>query len=417
MRFADKSRQVLAYADCRRYLSARFLIMVGAMMVSVVIGWQIWDITHSTLYLGYAGLSEFIPNLVFALPAGQFADRHDRRYILLCCIAIFAVCSAALLAIALSPHPSVILIFIISAITGLARAFLAPATQSLLPLLVPKDIFPSAVALSATSMKVATILGPILGGLLNALGTQTVYAVSTSLFVAAFITTLGYKTTLKTQNQTETGIKGLLSGIHYVWSKPVIFASISLDLFAVLLGGATALLPVYASDILHVDSTGLGLLRAAPGVGSALMAIALSLWPLERTIGPKLLIAVAIYGLATVIFGVSQSFLLSIGALLVLGAADMISVVIRQTLVQINTPNAMRGRVSAINWVFIGASNELGEFESGLTATWFGTVPAVIIGGVGSIIVAATWFILFPPLRQADRLTHDDAEEIETNRA
>ena len=408
MAFAAQARQVFSHPDCRRYLAARFLLMVASMMISVAIGWQVWDLTGSTLYLGYAGLAEFIPNIFFALPAGQTADRHDRRHILLACIGLFTASAAALFAVTMSPHPSVILIFVISAVTGLARAYTAPANQSLLPLLVPAEMFPSAVALSATAMKIATIVGPMLGGLLNTLGTEVVYAVATLVFASAFVITAGYKIPLMAHNATETGLKGLLGGIRYVRSQPVILGAISLDLFAVLLGGATALLPVYASDILKVGSTGLGLLRAAPGFGSALMAFAMSVWPLERFIGPKLFISVAVFGLATVIFGMSTSLSLSLAALLVLGAADMISVVIRQTVVQIRTPNDMRGRVSAINWVFIGASNELGEFESGLTAAWFGTAPAVIMGGIGTLMVAAAWAVLFPSLRKADRMRGDN---------
>ena len=309
--------------------------------------------------------------------------------------------------VAISPHPSVWLIFAISALTGLARAYVAPASQSLLPLLVPPEIFPSAVAMAATFMKVASIIGPMIGGFLNAAGTEVVYALSALIFIAAAIMTAGYKTPLVIKGQSEPGLQGLLGGIRYVKTQPIILGSISLDLFAVLLGGATALLPVYASDILHVGSTGLGLLRAAPGAGSAAMAVALSVWPLERGIGPKLLISVAVFGLGTVVFGLSQSLILSLAALVTLGAADMISVVIRQTLVQIRTPNEMRGRVSAINWLFIGASNELGEFESGVTAAWLGTVPAVVLGGIGTLVVAAAWAVMFPSLRQADRMRGD----------
>jgi len=407
MTVAAQARLVFRHADYRRYLSARFMVMNASMMTAVVIGWQIWDLTQSTLYLGYAGLAEFVPNILFALPAGQFADRHDRRYILMGCMALFAVSTAALFLVSIMPHPSVWMIFAISAVTGLARAYIAPASQSLMPLLVPAELFPSAVALAATAIKIGTILGPVIGGFLNALGTEVVYAVATAIFLLAFWLTTGYGTPLMAKSEAEPGVGGLLAGIRYVKSQPLILGSISLDLFAVLLGGATALLPVYASDILHVGSSGLGLLRAAPGCGSALMAVALSIWPLERRIGPKMFWSVAVFGVATIVFGLSQSLILSLAALVVLGAADMISVVIRQTLVQIRTPNEMRGRVSSINWLFIGASNELGEFESGLTAAWFGTVPAVVIGGVGTLMVAAVWMALFPSLRQADRMRGD----------
>ena len=407
MALATQAREVLAIQEFRRFLAVRTLLMVASMMVAVVIGWQVWDLTHNALYLGYAGLAEFIPNFLFALPAGQLADRHDRRTILLACIAVFTVSISILLFNSLLPEPSVMLIFAISAVTGLARAATVPANQSLLPLLVPDDLFPRAVAITATAMKVSTIIGPMMGGFLIVGGAALPYGVGVIMMGMSLITCLRYPP-LRTVNPSgTTGLQGLLEGIRFVRSQPVILGSISLDLFAVLLGGATALLPVYASDILHVGGTGLGLLRAAPGVGSALMAVGLSFWPLERHVGPKLFISVAVYGAATVVFGLSTWLPLSLVALMVMGAGDMISVVTRSTLVQIRTPNAMRGRVSAINWVFIGASNELGEFESGLTAAWFGTVPAVVLGGAGTLVVVGLWMVLFPALRQADKMRGD----------
>ena len=412
MPIAHAARTVLAHADCRAYLISRFLVALGLQMISVVIGWQVWHLTHSTLYLGYVGLSSFLPGFLSALPAGQLADRVDRRRILITCATCFSLASGGLLTVALTPHPTVVLIFILAGVTGMTRSFFAPASQSLLPLLVPAEHFPGAVALSSATMQTAMIGGPALGGLIYTLGDQgwgngaaTVYAVGTTILVLATGFCVTLNTRLIAHNEAEPGLDGLLAGIRYVRSRPEILGAISLDLFAVLLGGCTALLPVFASEILHVGSIGLGVLRSAPGLGAAMMAVLLAMRPLERNIGPKLFIAVGTFGLATIVFGLSQWFWLSLAALLVLGAADMISVVIRQTLVQIRTPDAMRGRVSAISWVFIGASNELGEFESGLTAAWFGTIPAVIIGGLGTLAVATLWSRIFPALRRADHLS------------
>lgn len=412
MPFAQAARLVLAHTDCRAYLASRFLVALGLQMISVVVGWQVWNLTQSPLYLGFVGLSAFLPGFICALPAGQLADRLDRRRILVTCATGFTLAAAGLLAISLMPHPSVFLIFLISAMLGISRSFFAPASQSLLPLLVPAKHFPSAVALSSATMQTAMIGGPALGGLLYTLGDQTlghgaglVYAVGTLVLAIATLLCSGLSTRLIAHNDAETGLDGLLAGIRYVRARPEILGAISLDLFAVLLGGCTALLPIFASQILHVGSIGLGILRSAPGMGAALMAFGLTMRPLNRDIGPKLFVAVGMFGFATIAFGLSHSFILSLIALLALGASDMISVVIRQTLVQIRTPDAMRGRVSAISWVFIGASNELGEFESGLTAAWFGAVPAVIIGGMGTLVVAALFARLFPELRRADQMS------------
>lgn len=398
------ARAVLALRDFRLYLGARFLSAVALQMVGVAVGWQIYALTGDPLHLGYVGLVQFLPAFALALPAGQVADRVDRRRILMACMAVETVAVLGLLAVALSATPSLPLFYALLAVMGGARAFLAPASQSLAPLLVPAELFPRAVALGSTSWQVAVIAGPALGGLIYALGVEAVYGVAAILLVASSMAVGRLKVRLVVHAAAEPGLEGLLAGIRYVWGRKDILGAVSLDLFAVLLGGATALLPIFASDILHVGPAGLGLLRSAPAVGAAAMAVWLAHRPLAGRAGHKLFAAIALFGMATVVFGLSTEFWLSLTALVVLGAADMISVVVRQTLVQLRTPDAMRGRVSAVNWVFIGASNELGEFESGLTAAWFGIVPAVVIGGLGTLAVAGIWAWKFPGLRRLDRL-------------
>ena len=399
------ARAVLALRDFRLYLGTRLLAVIAYQMAGVAVGWQVYDLTGDPLMLGSIGLAEFLPNLLLTLPAGQVADRFDRRRVLLTFMGLHAIAVSLLLTLALMPSPPVVAIFAVVMITGTARAFLAPASQSLLPLLVPPESFPRAVAFSSTIMQLAMIVGPATGGMLYMFGPPVVYGSALVLLAGAMLSAAGLKARLVVRTGTASGIRGLLAGIHYVHARKDILGAISLDLFAVLLGGAVALLPIYARDILHVGPTGLGLLRAAPSVGAASMALALARWPLNRRAGHKLFVAVAVFGLTTVVFGLSTSFPLSLAALVVLGCADVVSVVVRQTLVQIRTPDDMRGRVSAVNWVFIGASNELGGFESGLTASWFGTVPAVVIGGIGTLLVAALWAWRFPELRRVDRLS------------
>ena len=394
-----------AIRDFRLFLGIRFVATSAYQMVAVAVGWQVYAITGDPLYLGLAGLAEFLPAFLSALPAGQVADRFDRRRIIGSCLGVYAVAVFGLLALALAENAPVGAIYALVAVTGITRAFLVPATQSLLPVLVPPEMFPRAVAWSSSSMKVAMIAGPAVGGLLYALGPAAVYATAGLLLAGAALATTRFATRLIAHAATTTGLGGLLAGVHYVRSRRDILGAISLDLFAVLLGGATALLPIYAKDILLVGPIGLGILRAAPSVGAAVMALVLAWRPLERRAGLKLFGAIAVFGLATIVFGLSHSFALSLTALAVLGASDMVSVVTRQTLVQIRTPDEMRGRVSAVNWVFIGASNELGDFESGLTASWFGTVPAVVIGGVGTLAVALAWAWMFPELRRIDSLS------------
>ena len=395
---------MLAVRDFRLYLGARFFLSMALQMVGVAVGWQVYDLTRDPLHLGYVGLVQFVPGLLLTLYGGQVADRFDRRRILLVCLAVDAVAILTLLGLAVSPAPRVGAIYAVLAVIGTVRAFLGPASQSLVPLLVPAELFPRAVAWSLTSWQIAMIAGPAAGGLLYASGAATVYGVAGALLLASALAVSQLQTRLKVQAPMAAGLEGLLAGVLYVWSRKDILGAVSLDLFAVLLGGATALLPIFASDILRVGPLGLGLLRSAPAVGAAVMALWLAHRPLERAAGVKLFVAVGVFGLAIMAFGLSTHLYLSLAALVVLGAADMISIIVRQTLVQIRTPDAMRGRVSAVNMVFIGASNELGELESGLMAAWLGAVPAVVVGGLGTLAVAVLWAVRFPELRRVDRL-------------
>lgn len=399
------ARAVLAIGDFRSFLATRFLATLALQMVGVAVGWQVYDLTGDPLHLGMVGLVQFLPAFACALPAGHVADRFDRRRVLLTCLLVQAACLCGLLTLALMPSPPLEALLCVLAVMGATRAFMQPASQSLVPHLVPKEMFPRAVAWVSSAFQTAVIAGPALGGALYAFGVTTVYTVAAVMMAAAAFATSRLKTRLVVHAAVETGLGGLLAGVRYVWTRKDILGAVSLDLFAVLLGGATALLPIYARDILHVGPVGLGLLRSAPAAGAALMAFWLAHHPLERNAGARMFMAVGVFGLATVVFGLSSSFWLSLGALAVLGAADMISVVVRQTLVQARTPDEMRGRVSAVNFVFIGASNELGEFESGVTAALFGTVPAVVIGGIGTLAVAALWAWRFPALRKVDKLT------------
>jgi MFS family permease len=344
------------------------------------------------------------------LVAGHAADRHDRRRLLNICYSGFIVCSALLLALTVRGWRSVHLIYLVLLVLGVVRCFNWPASRALLPQLVPMEYFSKAVAWNASTFQAATILGPAVGGVLYALtgGPAAVYASSAVLSAIALAATLPIRSRSQTRPAEEMTVSTMMAGFHYVWREKVVLGSISLDMFAVLLGGAVALLPVYASEILKTGPWGLGLLRSAPGVGAAMMAIFLARRPIRGRAGMIMLGCVAGFGVFTILFGVSRSLMLSLVALLLVGATDMVSVIIRATLVQVATPDAMRGRVNAVDMLFIGASNELGEFESGLTAHWFGTVTAVVLGGVGTLCVIALWTWLFPELRNADRL-HPEA--------
>jgi MFS family permease len=386
------------------FLCARFCSAMAVMMFSVAVGWQVYALTHSAFALGMVGLAQFLPALLLSLPGGLAADRFERRTILLGGFSIQIVVALLLLSISLAPGAKAGWIFPVVALIGIGQAFLGPAGQSLVPFLVSREDFPRAVAWNSSTLQIATIAGPALGGLLYAFGPACVYAVSAGCYACAAFLVSRIRTRLLVAAATKPGFEGLLTGLRFVFSRPPILGAISLDLFAVLFGGATALLPIYARDILHTGPWGLGLLRSAPAVGAALVAFGLAHRPLARRAGARMFFCVALFGVMTIAFGLSRSFPISLAALALLGAADMVSVVVRQTLVQINTPDDKRGRVSAVNSIFIGASNQLGEFESGVTAAWFGAVPAAVLGGVGTLVVVVLWTWLFPSLRKADRL-------------
>lgn len=395
----------LVYPDFRRFQVARLSGVAGSQIVSIAVGWQVYELTGRPLDLGFVGLAQFLPAFILAIPAGHVADQIDRRRIVAACLAAYAAVAAALIVTTLSASSSPLPIYAILVLFGAARGFSGPAGQALLPDLVPKPHFASAVAWSSSIFQIGTIVGPAAGGLLYAAGgARLAYGVAALLFLGGFLACTGIRTRPIQGATREHTFRTMLAGVEYVLRKKVILGALCLDLFAVLLGGATALLPVYARDILHVGPSGLGGLRAAPGLGAAVMAVVLAYRPLRGSAGAVLFASVALFGVATMVFGISTSFPLSLAALFVLGAADLISVVVRHTVVQLETPSEMRGRVSAVNVVFIGASNELGEFESGVTAALFGVVPAVVAGGLASFLVVLVAAWLFPDLRKVDRL-------------
>jgi MFS family permease len=386
------------------YWSSRLNSMFAFQMLSVAVGWQIYDITHRALDLGLIGLVQFIPSFVLVLPAGHVADIFERRRIVFICQAIEG---AATLLLAVGSwlnwfDESAILgiVFVI----GCARAFEFPTMQALLPSMVPPSLLSRAMAAGSSASMTAMIVGPALGGFLYVAGADVVYGVSALLFLVAAALMWRLKLELPPQKREPATLKSVFAGITFIRHRPVVLGAISLDLFAVLLGGATALLPVFARDILHTGPWGLGLLRAAPAVGALGMSVYLARKPLTRNVGHIMFWCVAGFGVATVIFGLSRSFSLSLVALLAMGALDMVSMVIRAALVQLETPDNMRGRVSAVNAIFINTSNQLGEFESGMTAAWWGAVPATVIGGIGTLVVVGLWMWGFPALRERQRL-------------
>ena len=400
------------YPSFTLFQVARFFIVAAFEMLSVAVGWQVYDITKRALDLGLVGLVQFLPGVCMFLISGHAADRFDRRKVLIVCYAGFGVCSSLLLLIALGHPRSVGPIYAVLVLLGLVRTFNAPAGRAILPQLVAEEHFPNAVAWNASVFQASTILGPSLGGFLYALshGPVVVYAASVASALGAMISMLRIRLQMRIRAREEISLRTVFAGFRYIWQQKIVLGSISLDMFAVLLGGAVALLPVYAREILKTGPWGLGLLRSAPGVGAGGMAILLAHRPLRRKIGVTMLWAVAGFGVFTIAFGLSHNLVLSLAALLLTGASDMISVVIRGILVQLATPDQMRGRVNAVDMLFIGASNELGQFESGLTAHWFGTVPAVVLGGFGTLVVIALWAWRFPELRQADRITSVESQ-------
>ncbi len=386
-----------------RFWSARLAGVTANQMLMVAVAWHMYDMTSSAWDLGLVGLFQFVPALLMTLPAGHAADRWHRGRIFAGCMFAQGLVALLLVAATQGNFASRSLILAISVVLGVARAFQMPAQQALIPQLVPPALLQRAAALSSSGMQAAIICGPALGGVLYVYGATTVYLCCVALLLASGLLTLAVRYAHQPSHLAATW-QTVLAGFSFVWQRKILLGATSLDLFAVLLGGATALLPMYARDILHTGPVGLGLLRAAPAAGALTMSLLLIRWPLRRHVGYKLLGAVALFGLATVVFGLSSHFGLSLLALTITGAADSISVVTRMTLVQLETPDAMRGRVSAVNSIFIGASNQLGEFESGATAALFGPVGSVVAGGIGTLLVAGLWLRLFPALAQRDRL-------------
>jgi len=395
--------QLLAQRQFMRFWLARIFGISAHQMLMLAISWHMYELTGSAWDLGLVGLFQFIPALVMALPAGHVIDRLHRGRIFATCMLVLASVAVVLGWATWHGQASRELIFLVAWILGLTRAFQMPAQQAITPLLVPKELFQRAIALSSTGVEVAVICGPALGGFLYLNGALTVYSVCAVLFTLSMMLTLWVHYVHVVRHNSLSWVS-LFAGVAFVWERKVLLGAISLDLFAVLLGGATALLPIFARDILYVGPDGLGLLRSAPAVGALCMSVVITRWPIERQMGYKLLAAVAVFGLASVVFGLSDHFLLSLAALAATGAADNISVVTRLTLMQLETPDEMRGRVAAVNGVFIGASNELGEFESGLTAALWGPVASVVLGGMGTLLIAISWLKLFPALARRDKL-------------
>lgn len=406
---ADPKAGTIAFThpDFVLFQIARFLIVAAVEMQAVAVGWQVYEITNRALDLGLVGLAQFLPGIVLFLASGHASDRFDRRKVLGVCYAGYAVCSGLLLILAERGVHAVHAIYLVLVLLGVVRSFNGTASRAILTQLVPEAHFVNAVAWNSTTFQAATIIGPSLGGILYAAfhGPSVVYGLATLIALAAMFSTFGIKARQQARKREPMTMNTVFAGLHFIWREKLILGAISLDLFAVLLGGAVALLPVYAKEILHTGPWGLGLLRTAPGVGAAVMAVALAHRPLRGSAGSALLWSVGGFGVCTIIFGVSRSLAVSLVALVLLGASDMISVIIRATLTQLRTPDEMRGRVTAVDMIFIGTSNEFGQFESGVTAQWFGTVPAVVLGGVGTLMVIALWAWIFPELRRAGELS------------
>ncbi len=383
---------------------ARLAVTASYQMLIVAVGWQLYALTNDPFDLGLIGLIQFVPAMLLFLVVGQVADRHDRRLLLIGCQMIEAVAAGTLLVGVLSGAISRELILATAFILGVARAFEVTVMQIIVPSLVPLPLVPRAVAASATANQGATIAGPALGGFLYTAGAPVVYGVCVALFAAAVLLTLAIRIERTAPAREPLTLKAFFAGFAFIRRSPAIFGVISLDLFAVLLGGVTALLPVFARDVFETGPWGLGLLRAAPAVGALTMALALTRWPIERNAGKAMFASVAVFGFSTVAFATTEVLAVALVALAVLGASDMVSVVLRMTLVQLGTPDALRGRVTAVNGLFIGASNQLGEFRAGAMASLIGAVPAVLVGGIGTLLVALIWTKLFPQLWRVDRL-------------
>jgi MFS family permease len=407
---SSSARVAFRYPNFRLFMTARFLSIVSSEMISVAVGWQIYNLTHRPLDLGLVGLAQFAPGVLLFLVAGHTADRRSRQTILRICYSGFALCAIVLLALAFRGLASVWPIYAVLLGNGAVRAFNGPASQSFLPQLVKPEHFPNAVTWGSSFFQTATILGPMAGGLIYGFAGSPVpvYACATVAYLSAVLLLSAIRVDIAARSNTEERAVVILDGLRYIWRNKLILGCMSLDLFAVLLGGAVALLPVYAREILHTGPYGLGVLRAAPGLGAVAVAILLAHYPLRRRAGLSMLYCISGFGVCTIVFGLSHSMVLSLIALTLTGAFDMVSVIVRSTLVQLTTPDEMRGRVSAVNMLFIGASNEVGQFESGITAQWFGAVPAVVLGGAGTIAIVLAWNWLFPSLRKVDKLVKDN---------
>jgi MFS family permease len=401
---------VLKHRNFAFYLAARVLGTVAVQMQHVAIGWHVYALTGNLYDLGLIGLAQFAPFLLLILPAGHVADRYNRRNIIAFCLGAQLLCGLLLLGFTLTGLSIVWPVFLILTLFGSARAFMMPATQAVLVNMVPAEDFSKAVALSSSTFHIAVIVGPSLGGLLYFYGATTVFLAASALLVVSVLLMCMTRAAPQVVSKAPASWHSVLEGLRFVLSRPVVLGAMSLDLFAVLFGGATALLPALAADVLHVGPSGLGLLRTAPGAGAALCSVALAFFPITRRVGLWMFGGVALFGAATVVLGSTASFALALLALLLMGAGDMISVYVRHLLVQYETPDEIRGRVSAVNSVFIGASNELGEFESGVTAGWLGLTRAVVFGGAATLAVTGLWSVLFPVLSRMDRFPHDERE-------
>ena len=390
----------LQHRDFTVYAIARFCTTLSWQILGATVGYQLYQLTHDPLALALVGLAQFLPFVLFVLPAGQVADRFDRRLVLICAYSVEATCAAALLCFTLAGVTLVWPVFVAMAIFGVGRAFWMPTGQAMTPNLVPREAFPSAVAVNSTLFTVGVIVGPALSGVLLLRGPHLAYAVVVSLLVIVVSLMLTMKPVRAETAPQTFGFDHFVEGLVFVFQRRTVLGAISLDLFAVLFGGATAMMPIYASDVLHVGPVGYGMLRAAPGVGAALVAAVLAFSPIQRNVGRWMFSGVVLFGCSTIVFGLSTVFALSLAALFLLGAGDMISVFVRHLLVQLETPDSIRGRVSAVSSMFIGASNELGEFESGVAARALGLVPSVVLGGLVTLAVVVVYTLVFPELRR-----------------
>ena len=414
-----RGMEAFGFRDFRRYQLARVMAILGAEAQSVAVAWQVYSITHRALDLGYTGLALFLPGLLFLLPAGHVADRFDRRQVILVCYTLQVFSTAALLFLTRAGIHSVLPIYVTLFFVGTGRAFSGPASAALIPHLVPEEHFVNAVTWGGAIFQFSNITGPALGGILFTLpltgfipdaslegaGIVYVFTLGTLAWFLVMVASLDVRP--GRMEHKAASLKVVLAGFQYMMRSSLLLGASSLDLFVVLLGGATALLPIFAHQILHQGPRGLGMLRAAPAAGALIMSLTLTRFPFRRRAGLRLFVCVAIFGAATVVFGLSHNLWLSLAALALSGAADTVSVIIRGSLLQLGTPPEMRGRVSAVNSLFVGASNELGEFESGLTAQWWGAVRATVAGGIGSLVIAGLWAGLFPGLRHADQLSSE----------